>query len=62
MLRNIAPYAGLADGALARELLKKGYTVKAMTRNPESEKAKELVKLGAQTISDCGCGIVDLNV
>ena len=41
---------GQQGGAVARELLKKGYTVKAMTRNPESEKAKELVKLGAQVV------------
>jgi uncharacterized protein YbjT (DUF2867 family) len=38
---------GQQGGAVARELLSAGYTVRAMTRKPESEKAQELAKLGA---------------
>ncbi len=41
---------GQQGGAVARELLKKGYTVKAMTRNPDSHNAKQLTTLGAQIV------------
>jgi uncharacterized protein YbjT (DUF2867 family) len=41
---------GQQGGAVARELLAHGYKVKAMTRKPESEKAKALAKLGAVVV------------
>jgi uncharacterized protein YbjT (DUF2867 family) len=41
---------GQQGGAIARELLAHGYRVKAMTRKPESEKARELVRLGAEIV------------
>jgi uncharacterized protein YbjT (DUF2867 family) len=39
---------GHQGGAVARELLARGYRVHAMTRKPEGEKAQELVRLGAK--------------
>lgn len=39
---------GNQGGAVARELLSKGYSVRALTRNPEGEKAKALAALGAE--------------
>jgi uncharacterized protein YbjT (DUF2867 family) len=41
---------GQQGGAVASELLKHGYPVKAMTRNPEGEKAQALAMAGAETI------------
>lgn len=41
---------GQQGGAVAKELLKKGFTVKAMTRKPESENAKALASLGAEIV------------
>jgi uncharacterized protein YbjT (DUF2867 family) len=41
---------GQQGGAVAGELLKHGYPVIAMTRNPKSEKARALAKAGAQII------------
>ena len=41
---------GQQGGAVARELLANGYKVKALTRKPESEKARELAKLGAEIV------------
>ena len=41
---------GHQGGAVARELLSHGFKVKAFTRKPESEKAKELEKLGAEIV------------
>ena len=41
---------GQQGGAIARELLKSGYSIKAMTRNPDSEKAQALAGLGAELI------------
>ncbi len=41
---------GKQGGAVARHLLKSGYKVKAMTRKPDSEKAKILKGLGAELI------------
>ncbi len=41
---------GQQGGAVARELLANGYSVRAMTRKPESDKAKALGFLGAQII------------
>ncbi|MFW9783778.1 MAG: NmrA family NAD(P)-binding protein, partial [Candidatus Heimdallarchaeota archaeon] len=39
---------GKQGGAVARKLLEKGHHVRALTRNKESYKAKELEKLGAE--------------
>lgn len=39
---------GRQGGAVARELLGKGYPVRAITRRPEGPEAKELAKLGAE--------------
>jgi uncharacterized protein YbjT (DUF2867 family) len=41
---------GQQGGAIARELLAKGYQVRAMTRNPDSDKAKALKAAGAQIV------------
>jgi uncharacterized protein YbjT (DUF2867 family) len=41
---------GRQGGAIARELLAHGHRVKAMTRKPDSDNAKALVKLGAQVV------------
>jgi uncharacterized protein YbjT (DUF2867 family) len=41
---------GQQGGAVARELLKHGYPVKAMTRNPDGEKARALAKAGAEIV------------
>ena len=41
---------GQQGGAVSRELLKNGYKVKAMTRNPDNPKAKELAELGAEIV------------
>ncbi|MEN7547224.1 NmrA/HSCARG family protein [Rapidithrix thailandica] len=38
---------GQQGGAVARQLLAKGFSVKAMTRNVQSDKAKTLARLGA---------------
>jgi uncharacterized protein YbjT (DUF2867 family) len=42
---------GKQGGAVARELLAKGYKVRAMTRHPEGEAARALAKLGAQVVA-----------
>ncbi len=41
---------GQQGGAVARELLAAGHTVRAMTRNPDSEAAKALADLGAEVV------------
>jgi uncharacterized protein YbjT (DUF2867 family) len=41
---------GQQGGAVARELLSHGYSVKAMTRKPTSDRAKSLQKLGAEIV------------
>ena len=41
---------GNQGGAIARQLLADGYQVRAMTRNPEGDKAKALAALGAQLV------------
>jgi uncharacterized protein YbjT (DUF2867 family) len=46
----VAGATGQQGGATARELLAKGYAVRAMTRNPGSEKAAALGKLGAEVV------------
>ncbi len=41
---------GKQGGAVARELLAKGYKVRAMTRKPDEENARALAQLGAEVI------------
>ncbi|MFQ5616221.1 MAG: NmrA/HSCARG family protein, partial [Anaerolineales bacterium] len=41
---------GNVGGAAARELLKRGWRVRAVTRNPDSEKALTIAKLGAEVV------------
>lgn len=41
---------GQQGGAVAKELLNKGFKVKGMTRNPESENAKALAELGVEIV------------
>jgi uncharacterized protein YbjT (DUF2867 family) len=41
---------GNVGGAAARELLQRGWQVRAVTRNPQSEKAQALAKLGAKIV------------
>lgn len=42
---------GQQGGATARELLAKGWKIRAMTRHPEGEKAAALKKLGAEVVA-----------
>jgi len=42
---------GHQGGAIAHELLAKGHKVRAITRHPDSPKAKELQKLGAEIVA-----------
>jgi uncharacterized protein YbjT (DUF2867 family) len=41
---------GLQGGAVARQLLRHGWAVRALTRNPESPKAQALASLGAEVV------------
>lgn len=41
---------GVQGGAVARELLKRGYVVRALTRDTDSAAARELARIGAQPI------------
>ncbi|HSM26031.1 MAG TPA: NmrA family NAD(P)-binding protein, partial [Anaerolineaceae bacterium] len=41
---------GNIGGATTRELLKRDWNVRAVTRNPSSEKALELARLGANVV------------
>jgi uncharacterized protein YbjT (DUF2867 family) len=41
---------GLQGGAVTRHLLKEGWRVRGLTRNPESEKARALSALGAEVV------------
>jgi uncharacterized protein YbjT (DUF2867 family) len=41
---------GKQGGAVARQLLARGYRVRAMTRKPEGENARALARLGAQIV------------
>jgi len=41
---------GQQGGAVARALLAEGYRVRAMTRNPDSDRARELADLGAEIV------------
>jgi uncharacterized protein YbjT (DUF2867 family) len=47
----VAGATGNQGGAIARQLLSKGYRVRAMTRNPDSGKSKALATLGAEVVS-----------
>jgi uncharacterized protein YbjT (DUF2867 family) len=42
---------GQQGGAVARSLLGRGFEVRALTRDPEKPKAKELAALGAEVAS-----------
>ena len=42
---------GSQGGAVARELLAKGWKVRALTRKPDSDGAKALAKLGAEVVT-----------
>jgi uncharacterized protein YbjT (DUF2867 family) len=46
----ISGATGQQGGAIARELLAAGWTVRAMTRKPEGEAARALAKLGAEIV------------
>lgn len=46
----ITGITGQQGGTVARELLARGYRVKGMTRKPDSEKAHEFRKLGADIV------------
>lgn len=41
---------GNIGGSAARELLKRGWQVRAVTRNPNSDKARALAGLGAELV------------
>ncbi|HFQ94216.1 MAG TPA: NmrA/HSCARG family protein [Anaerolineae bacterium] len=41
---------GNVGGATAREMLRRGWQVRAVTRNPQSEKARALAALGAEVV------------
>lgn len=41
---------GTQGGAVARELLERGYIVRGLSRNPESARAKAITKLGATVV------------
>ena len=41
---------GQQGGSVARELLDRGHSIRAMTRNPEGEKAKALAERGAEVV------------
>ena len=41
---------GTQGGAVARELVSRGYTVRGLTRNPDSESSSELSALGVQMV------------
>ncbi len=41
---------GNQGGAIARQLLSKGYKVRAMTRNPQNEASRTLASLGAELV------------
>lgn len=42
---------GRQGGAVARELLRRGYAVRGLTRNPESTRARALTSLGAEMVA-----------
>ena len=41
---------GTQGGAVARELVKRGYSVQGLSRNPGSQRALELTELGIRVI------------
>lgn len=46
----VAGATGNQGGAVMRHLLKDGWTVRAMTRNPQGEAARALASAGAQVV------------
>jgi len=46
----VAGATGTQGGAVARELLKRDYRVRALTRNPDSTRAQVLAELGAELV------------
>lgn len=54
----VAGATGRQGGAVARELLKARYKVRAITRHPDSHAAKALAKLGAE-VFDCDLADTD---
>mgnify|MGYP001823746802 CR=1 FL=1 len=46
----VAGATGTQGGAVARELLNRGYRVRAFTRNPDSTRAQALTELGAELV------------
>ncbi|MDH3380945.1 MAG: NmrA/HSCARG family protein [Gammaproteobacteria bacterium] len=46
----VSGITGTQGGAVARELLKRGYIVRGLTRNTKSERAQVMSKLGAQMV------------
>jgi uncharacterized protein YbjT (DUF2867 family) len=42
---------GKQGGAVARQLLQRGYRIRAMTRKPDSDAARELTQLGATVVA-----------
>jgi nucleoside-diphosphate-sugar epimerase len=46
----VAGATGKQGGAVARKLLARGYQVRAMTRTPQSEPARQLSALGADVV------------
>ena len=41
---------GRQGGAVARELLQRGYQVRGLTRNPDSDRARAVAELGAEMV------------
>ena len=46
----VSGITGRQGGAVARELLSRGYRVRGLTRNPESERAQQLARLGVEMV------------
>jgi uncharacterized protein YbjT (DUF2867 family) len=46
----VSGVTGQQGGAVARELLKRGYPVRGLTRNPNSDRAKEMAALGVELV------------
>ena len=46
----VAGATGTQGGAVARELIQRGYQVRALTRNPETARARALSELGAKLV------------
>lgn len=52
----VAGATGRRGGAVARELLKAGYPVRALTRDPDSKRGRALARLGAEVLK---CDLAD---